>query len=70
MKKELADYLNKETECGATFVHDMIDNSTSFEDGDGTCDKNPFCDVCSNPMTKYGHKKNKGLCPTCIDAIN
>jgi hypothetical protein len=75
MKKELADYLNKETEklkvrqrferpvtlpaghkwvevesnyasetwftcsCGATFTHDMIDNSQNFEDGDGTCDE-------------------------------
>ena len=25
--------------CGATFVHDMIDNSQRFEDGDGTCDE-------------------------------
>jgi hypothetical protein len=26
--------------CGATFEHDMIDNSQLFEDGDGTCDGN------------------------------
>ena len=24
--------------CGATFIHDGIDGSTEFEDGDGTCD--------------------------------
>lgn len=77
MKKELADYLNKETEklkahqraeqatiklpeghkwkevraaaasetffvcndCGANFIHDMIDGSTHFEAGAGTCDE-------------------------------
>jgi hypothetical protein len=25
--------------CGATFTHDMIDNSQNFEDGDRSCDK-------------------------------
>lgn len=25
-------------QCGATFSHDMIDNSQHFEDGDGSCD--------------------------------
>lgn len=26
-------------QCGAFFIHDMIDGSCKFEDGDGTCDK-------------------------------
>jgi hypothetical protein len=25
--------------CGATFIHDMIDNSQRFEDGDGSCNE-------------------------------
>lgn len=25
--------------CGATFYHDMIDNSQQFEDGDSSCDE-------------------------------
>jgi len=25
--------------CGATFFHDMIDNSQYFEDGNGSCDE-------------------------------
>ena len=24
--------------CGASFVHDMIDNSVEYENGDGKCD--------------------------------
>jgi len=27
--------------CGATFIHDMIDDSQQFEDGDGTCSEMP-----------------------------
>ena len=26
-------------QCGATFIHDLIDNSQGFEDGDGSCDE-------------------------------
>lgn len=25
------------SKCGATFIHDMIDNSQMFEDGDDSC---------------------------------
>jgi len=41
--KEQSGFTASETlfacQCGATFTHDMIDNSQVFEDGDGTCDK-------------------------------
>lgn len=41
--KEVQSATSSETsfqcKCGASFTHDMIDNSQSFDDGDGTCDK-------------------------------
>jgi hypothetical protein len=41
--KEVQSVTSSETsfqcKCGATFVHDLIDNGQVFEDGDGTCDE-------------------------------
>lgn len=45
--------------CGATFVHDMIDNSQNFEDGDGKCDEEP-CSYCGSVLFN-----DKGECEKC-----
>jgi hypothetical protein len=49
-----------ECKCGASFIHDGIDGSCHFQNGDGSCDDNETCSYCG-----CGLFDERGNCQKC-----